>query len=93
MGKKTASFSLEDDILLKIDKVKLDLKLSSRSSALERIILAYGDTNNNGTDKESLKMLIKEVMNESNNSKVGKENSITSLIETTIKDTFSDMED
>lgn len=93
MGKKTASFSLEDDILQKIDKVKLDLKLSSRSSALERIILAYGDIINNGIDRDSLKTLIKEVINESNDSKSSKENSISSLIGATIKEAFSDMKD
>jgi hypothetical protein len=92
LGKKTASFSLEADILQKIDKVKLDLKLSSKSSALERIILAYGDINN-GIDRDSLKTLIKELINESNNSQPSKENSISSLIGATIEDAFSDMKD
>lgn len=92
MGKKTASFSLEADILQKIDKVKLDLELSSRSSALERIILAYGDINN-GMDRDSLKTLIKEVIQEGNDSQLSKENSVSSLIGATIEDAFSDMKD
>jgi metal-responsive CopG/Arc/MetJ family transcriptional regulator len=93
LGKKTASFSLETDILQKIDKVKSDLNLSSRSSALERIILAYGDTTNNGMDRDSLKTLIKEVLTESNDSQPSKENSVSSLIGATIEDAFSDMKD
>jgi len=45
MAKKTVSFSLEEDIIEAIDKYKEDKNLSSRSSALERMILSLMNFN------------------------------------------------
>jgi metal-responsive CopG/Arc/MetJ family transcriptional regulator len=45
MAKKTVSFSLEEDIIEAIDKYQEEKRLSSRSSALERMILSLMNFN------------------------------------------------
>lgn len=92
MGKETYSFSLEEDINNKINKVKNDLKLSSRSAALERIILTYG--NNSGIDKEDLKDLIREVILESKSQiNEPKKNEPQSIIKASIRGSLDTMPD
>lgn len=44
--KKTISFNLEEDIVNEIEKYQKEHKLSSRSAALERIILKLTHVNN-----------------------------------------------
>lgn len=60
--KKTVSFNLEEDIIERIESYKKDNNLSSRSSALERMILLQ----NNPWNKDDLRAMIKELVNEMN---------------------------
>ncbi|WP_049043232.1 hypothetical protein [Clostridium sporogenes] len=59
--KKTISFNLEEDIIEKIEKYQIKNNLSSRSAALERIILKLDSSSINQT---KIKELIKELINE-----------------------------
>lgn len=64
MAKKTKTFSLEEDMIERIVKYKVDNSLSSDSAALERIILQLG---NNpavmaNADTAGLEKLIKKVL-------------------------------
>lgn len=45
--KKTVSFSLEEDIIEAIESYQKENKLSSKSAALERMILSMKTSNNN----------------------------------------------
>lgn len=65
--KKTVSFNLEEDIIEKIEQYKKDNNLSSRSSALERMILLQGNSN---MDINLIKSLLKDLVSEVNNNEV-----------------------
>mgnify|MGYP001603291247 CR=1 FL=1 len=62
--KKTISFNLEEDIIEKIENYQKQYKLSSRSSALERIILAMG---NNNIDSNLIIKLLNDIKASINN--------------------------
>ncbi|MPQ43644.1 hypothetical protein [Clostridium tarantellae] len=64
--KKTVSFNLEEDIIDKIENYQKENKLSSRSAALERIILAIDSNKSNGININDLKEIVKEIMKEAN---------------------------
>ena len=59
--KKTISFNLEEDIIEKIEEYQIKNKLSSRSAALERMILKFDDSH---MDKSYIEEMIKKLMNE-----------------------------
>lgn len=59
--KKTVSFSLEEDIIAKIEKYRKDNDLSSKSAAVERIILKF---ENNNFDTDLIKNIVKQILNE-----------------------------
>jgi len=59
--KKTISFNLEEDIIEKIEKYQVKNNLSSRSAALERIILKLDSSS---IDQAKIKEIIKEIINE-----------------------------
>ncbi|MBO0555652.1 hypothetical protein EXQ41_06255 [Clostridium botulinum] len=59
--KKTISFNLEEDIIEKIEKYQVKNNLSSRSAALERIILKLDSST---IDQAKIKEIIKEIINE-----------------------------
>ncbi|EGT5649342.1 hypothetical protein [Clostridium botulinum] len=59
--KKTISFNLEEDIIEKIEKYQVKNNLSSRSAALERIILKLDSSS---IDQTKIKEIIKEIINE-----------------------------
>lgn len=61
--KKTKAFSLEEDVIKVIENYKNKYKLSSASSALERIILIELPKR---TNLEEIKSLIVELKNNSN---------------------------
>lgn len=60
--KKTVSFNLEEDIIQRIEDYKKDNNLSSRSSALERMILLQ----NSALDINLIKSLIRDLVSEVN---------------------------
>ena len=64
--KKTISFSLEEDIIQKIEQYQKQNNLSSKSAALERIVLGFGsNTNtNNNFDISVIKDIVKQMLNE-----------------------------
>lgn len=59
--KKTISFNLEEDIIEKIEEYQIKNKLSSRSAALERMILKFDYSH---MDKSYIEEMIKKLMNE-----------------------------
>lgn len=58
MAKKTVSFSLEEDLLKLIDDVQKEKKLSSRSAALERILLSKQN------ERDNIRKIIYEILKE-----------------------------
>lgn len=61
MAKKTVSFSLEEDIIQAIERYQKEKKLSSKSAALERIILLYTmSTNGNAPANENVMDAVKD---------------------------------
>ena len=83
--KKTVSFSLEEDIIEAIESYQKENKLSSKSAALERMILSMKNRNENIED------IIKNLLN--NNIKEDKEAMIDHNLEIGIDSCYSDMPD
>ena len=83
--KKTVSFSLEEDIIEAIEDYQKQNKLSSKSAALERMILSMKNKN------ENLEDIIKSLLN--NNIKEDKEAMIDHNLEIGIDSCYSDMPD
>lgn len=71
MAKKTMSFSLEEDIIKIIDDYKISQRLSSRSTALERLLLKKESS----IDKETIRSIVKEMISK-DDIKVEKEDNI-----------------
>lgn len=87
MAKKTVSFSLEEDLIDIIDEVRKEKNLSSRSAALERILLSRQ------IYKDEIRKTIIEVLGErklSDNDIVNSEKSIDE-VEKSINDAFDSM--
>lgn len=87
MAKKTVSFSLEEDLIGIIDEVRKEKNLSSRSAALERILLSRQ------IYKDEIRKTIIEVLGErklSDNDIVNSEKSIDE-VEKSINDAFDSM--
>lgn len=102
--KKTISFNLEDDIIEIIEKYQIKNNLSSRSAALERIILKLDSSS---IDQTKIKEIIKELINETSITydetieksvdKKGVDKKVKELnnkdLDKSIKDVFADMPD
>lgn len=63
MAKKTISFSLEDDIIKLIEDYKKSKNLSSRSTALERLLL----NRETSVDTDTIRAIVKEMVGENTN--------------------------
>ncbi|MBU5228106.1 hypothetical protein KQI36_15850 [Clostridium senegalense] len=86
--KKTVSFSLEEDIIEAIENYQKQNKLSSKSAALERMILSMKNKNENIED------IIKSLLNNNNNIKENKEEvMINDNLEIGIDSCYNDMPD
>lgn len=94
--KKTYSFHLEEDIVDRIEKYKLENNLSSRSAALERLILKLDNFNIN---EDKIKEVIKEIINESSitydenleKNVAKKVKNLNENLDKSIKEVFDDM--
>lgn len=90
--KKTVSFNLEEDIIEKIERYKKDNNLSSRSSALERMILLHG---NSSLDMDLIKSMLKDLVSDATG-EIETKPEIDKKIEVlgnSIKNSFSSMPD
>lgn len=93
MAKKTISVSLEEDLISFIDNVQKEKKLSSRSAALERLLLKL---QNDDYKKEDIKKIVYEILQENslNANDFKKEKNIPVIDENTlnsIEDAFNNM--
>ena len=65
--KNTVSFNLEEDIVEKIEIYQKKHNLSSRSAALERIILSMNNTNGTNMDADKIIKMINSIQDSINN--------------------------
>lgn len=96
MAKRTVSFSLESDIIKAIDKYQKDNDLSSRSIALERIVLSKVQSTTPKIDEEYLISLINKVIASNAELKeddVSKKSIIDKSIVDAISSTYDSMPD
>lgn len=85
MAKKTVSFSLEEDIIEAIDKYKEDKNLSSRSSALERMILSLMNFN------DIMKSM--SINNSQQSRKLESKEECSDILDNSIEDVYSNIPD
>ncbi|NEZ47844.1 hypothetical protein FDF74_11695 [Clostridium niameyense] len=87
--KKSVSFNLEEDIIKKIEEYQKENNLSSRSAALERIVLKL--------DNKDILRVVEELLNkkktESNEHTEEKIEEEKTIIDNSITDMFNNMPD
>lgn len=87
--KKSVSFNLEEDIIKKIEEYQKENNLSSRSAALERIVLKL--------DNKDILRVVEELLNkkktESNEHTEEKIKKEKTIIDDSITDMFNNMPD
>ncbi|RXI58954.1 hypothetical protein [Clostridium tetani] len=92
--KKTISFNLEEDIIERIESYQKECNLSSRSAALERIILAM---NNANVDTDRIIKLLNNIKESIDNKEFNKKEivkeEINNEIVQSIENCFDEMPD